>query len=69
MNQVQIDKIKQGYASLEYSIERTEIKKFIDEFDKANEDTKKNLLENLSKITNKSLGPLSSSGCPCCGKS
>jgi hypothetical protein len=63
------DKVKSGYAELDYS-EREEVKKFIQEFDAATFEKRKTFSEGLNRTLNKSLGPVSSSyACPCCGKS
>lgn len=65
MSQEQVKKVKQGYATLSYS-ERLEVRKFIEKYDSAT-DYEKRQIEESEQF--KSLGPLMSSGCPCCGKS
>jgi hypothetical protein len=65
MSQSQVQKVKQGYTLLSAS-EKQDFKKFIEDYDKASEFDKKRI-EQREEF--KSLGPLASSGCPCCGKS
>lgn len=65
MTTEQLVKLKTGYTQLS-PLEKNDFKKFMDEYDKATEEQKKRLLERQEF---KSLGPLASSGCPCCGKS
>lgn len=57
-----VEKVKAGYSSLEYD-ERKEIREFIEEFEKKEYKEKRWINEDLKK----SLGPISSAGCPCCG--
>ncbi|HEY5367432.1 MAG TPA: hypothetical protein VIJ75_00445 [Hanamia sp.] len=61
------EKVKSGYSELDYS-EREDVKKFIKEFDDASIEKRKVFSEGLRTTLNKSLGPTSSWGCPCCGK-
>ncbi|MDB5116376.1 MAG: hypothetical protein JWQ79_1868 [Mucilaginibacter sp.] len=64
---VKSDKVKSGYAELSYS-EKEEVKKWINDFDRATSENQRNLSEGISKAFNKGLGPKDSSSCPCCGK-
>ena len=62
------DKVKSGYAELDYT-EREEVKKFIKEFDELPIEKRKTFSENFNRTINKAnTGPTSSWGCPCCGK-
>jgi hypothetical protein len=65
---VKTDKVKSGYAELDY-LDREEIRKFIEDFEKHPIEKRKSILENLNKTFNKSLGPIFGNNCPCCGKS
>lgn len=65
---VKSEKVKSGYAELDYT-ERLEVKKFIEEFEAASLEKRKNFSEGFNRTLNKSLGPVSSANtCPCCGK-
>jgi hypothetical protein len=63
----QDNQVKAGYAELD-SIGRAAVRVFIEEFEKANDEKKRSLTEGLNSVFNKSLGPKSSSVCPCCGR-
>ena len=65
----EIEQVKSGYASLTYSFQRDEVKRFIEEFDRKTDAEKKVINEKFdSSVRNKSLGPVSSSKCSCCGR-
>jgi len=64
----EVEKVKSGYACLD-STDRATVRKFIEEFEKKTYLEQKTLNESFEKsVRNKSLGPTSSVGCPCCGK-
>jgi hypothetical protein len=63
----QDNQVKAGYAELD-DTGRTSVRAFIEKFEKSNEQEKRRLNEDLTLVFNKSLGPKSSSVCPCCGR-
>lgn len=58
-----VKKVKLGYSSLDRS-EREEVRRFIKEFEDEDFSEKRSINEELRK----SLGPINSAECPCCGK-
>jgi len=61
-------KVLAGYIKLSYS-DREEIRKNIDEYEKAQPLRKSQITEQIEKSAEKIiLGPGSGGGCPCCGR-
>ena len=58
-----LTKLKYAYSNLSYS-ERLELKNFIRTFDDSSDSKRDELNESFRK----SLGPINSASCPCCGK-
>lgn len=64
----QDNQVKSGYAELDDS-GRASVREFIENFEKAKQSRNEVKLMSLREsVFNKSLGPKSSAGCPCCGK-
>ena len=62
------EKVKSGYTELDNS-EREEVRKFIKDYEDATIEKRKLFSEGVNKTINKAnAGPISSFGCPCCGK-
>jgi len=63
----ELEKVKSGYAKLDV-YNKLILKDFITEFDNKTSTEQKAINERFaSEVRNKSLGPTSSSNCPCCG--
>lgn len=58
------DRVKKGYAELS-EVEKNEVKAFIKEYDQSGTYGQQRMFSSLNE--SKSLGPTSSSKCPCCG--
>lgn len=56
-------KVIKGYSELTYT-ERKEIRDFIEKFEREEYESRRPLIENLSR----SLGPTNDNNCPCCGR-
>ena len=64
----ELEKVKSGYAKLD-SYDQARVKEFIKEFDSKPDFEKKAIDKTFSEsVRNKSLGPVSSASCPCCGR-
>jgi len=64
----ELELVKSGYTALD-DYDRGKIREFINDFEQKSDTLKKGINEAFNKsVRNKALGPLSSAGCPCCGK-
>ena len=61
------EQVKSGYASLD-TTERTDVIRFINEFEESASHKRQSLTESADKLSGKSVGPRNTNGCACCGK-
>ncbi len=62
-----LELIKQLYSDLSYD-ERSQIREFINDFEKKSYDEKTEIKKSIKESFNKYLGPTMSNSCPLCGK-